>query len=299
MYNKINIDILKELIEGDVHDIYLFIKKTIYKDMYMTIHDYCFEGLKSTDSIETFKKTALLDYNMQNALNKILKVTDGKYFDDYLMNCILGNLYERFPNSKALLKETKENFLEEIYKINTKQSNDIINEHSIALLSGLIKAKFNNQESINIEDLTSYLRELSNNKKVKLEKLNFTSYLNKLTNDRRITLNQLGTESFIKKGIYEISLGKIPTKNQLIMLSISLNLNKEESKKLFDLAKEEIKNSSNSNMYSFEKDNERDNLILHWLNNIESLKDIAKKRNKNVIQILNDILKESNFEILK
>ena len=299
MYNKIDINILKEFIDGDVHDIYLFIKKTIYKDMYMTIHDYCFENLKSDTDIETFKKAALKDYNMQNALNKSLKVTDGKFFDDYLMNCILGNLYERFPSSLALKKETKEKFLEDIYKINTKQNNDIINEHSVALLSGLIRTKFNNQENINIDELTQYLKELSSNKKEKTEVQNFTSYLNKLTSERRITLNQLGMESFIKKGIYEISLGKIPTKNQLIMLSISLNLNKEESKKLFDLAKEEIKNSSNSNLYSFEPENNRDKLILHWLNNIESLKDIAKKRNKNIIQILNNILEESGYEILK
>ena len=298
MYNKIDIDVLKEFILGDVHDIYLFIKKTLYKDMYMTIHDYCFNELKEEDDIETFKKAALLDYNMQNALNKSLKVTDGKFFDNYLMNCILGNLYERFPNSNALLSNTKESFFDEIYKIDKQQKNNLIGEHEIFLLSGLIKTKFKNCENVPVDELIQYLKELSYEEEEQ-ENQSFTSYLNQLTNERRITLNQLGTESFIKKGIYEISLGKIPTKNQLIMISISLNLTKEESKKLFELAKEEIKNSGNSNMYSFEKENKRDALILHWLNNIESLKDIAKKRDKNVIQILNTILDESGFEILK
>lgn len=295
MYNKIDIDILKELIDGDTHDVYLFIKKTIYKDMYLSIHDYCFKDLNENDNIETFKKAALLDYNMQNALNKSLKVTDSKYFDEYLMNCILGNLYERFPNSKALLKESKEDFFNYIYGINESKKDDI----NISLLSGLIKSKFKNKEKISILELTEFLKNLSNEENKNIKEETFTDYLNELTKSKNITLNQLGTESFIKKRIYEISLGKTPTKNQLIMLSISLNLNKDESKKLFNLAKDKVKNSSISNIYSFEKDNERDNLILHWLNNIESLKDIARKRNKNVIQILNDILKESNFEILK
>ena len=298
MYNKIDIETIKEFIEGDVHDIYSLIKKTIYKDMYLSIHDYCFGNLNENDSIEVFKKAALEDYKMQNALNKCLRVTDGKYFDEYLMNCIIGNLYERFPNSKELLKTERQFIFDEIHDISIDEYNSI-NEYSISLLNGLIKSKFSDRKTIELNELNQFLNELTIKKTATLSDENFTNYLNQLVNERRITLNQLGAESCIKKGIYELSLGKIPTKNQLIMLSISLNLNKEESKKLFDLAKENIKSTSNSNMYSFEKDNNRDVLILHWLNNIESLKAIAKKRNKNVIQIFNDILKESNFEILK
>ena len=58
MYNKIDIDVLKEFIEGEVNDIYAFVKKVYYKDMYMTIHDFCFNDLKNDDSI-TFYQTQL------------------------------------------------------------------------------------------------------------------------------------------------------------------------------------------------------------------------------------------------
>ena len=241
----------------------------------------------------------LKDYKMQNALNKSLKVTDGKYFDEYLMNCILGNISERLKNNKYVTKENMDSIYNEIYGINTQEINDVVNEHSLSLLTGLIKSKFNEQETMNYKELISFLKEQIVKNENNSYDETFASYLNKLATERRITLNQLGSESFIKKGIYEISLGKIPTKNQLIMLSISLNLTKEESKKMFDLAKDGIKNTSNSNMYSFEENNKRDELILHWLNNIDSLKAIAKDRNKNVIQIFNDILEESNFEKLK
>ena len=81
MYNKIDIDVLKEFIEGEVNDIYAFVKKVYYKDMYMTIHDYCFNDLKNDDSIDKYIKASLTDYRLQNRLNKSLKVTDGKYFE--------------------------------------------------------------------------------------------------------------------------------------------------------------------------------------------------------------------------
>jgi len=300
MYNKIDIDVLKEFIEGEVHDIYLFVKKNYYKDMYMTIHDYTLKDLKNDDTLEKYIKATLYDYKLQNKLNKSLKVTDGKYFDEYLMHCIIGTVFDRFPNSKALKQETKKTYLlkiieEEKYSLD----NNLISEHNISLLTGILRNKFRSKDNYNIEDVIAFLKELSSDIKKEEKNDSFTDYLNKLIVIKNMTLNQLGTESLIKKGIYDISLGKIPTKNQLIMLIIALKLNREESNKLFELAKLEVKNSSNSNIYSFEKDNERDILILHWLNNLDNLKEIARKRNKNTIQIFNEILTESNFEILK
>lgn len=287
MYNKIDIDVLKEFIEGEVNDIYAFVKKVYYKDMYMTIHDYCFNDLKNDDSIDKYIKASLDDYRLQNRLNKSLKVTDGKYFDEYLMHCIIGTLYERFPNSKALLNETKKSFmLKLVEEEKCTLNNKLISEHNISLLTGILRNKFNSKESYNIEDIILFLKELSSDEKDEDVVDNFTNYLNSLIVIKNMTLNQLGTESFVKKGIYDISLGKMPTKNQLIMLIIALKLNKEESSTLFKLAKKEVKNTSNSNMYSFEKDNERDILILHWLNNLDNLKEIARKKIKALFKYL-------------
>jgi len=300
MYNKIDIDVLKEFIEGEVNDIYLFVKKVYYKDMYMTIHDYCLNDLKNDDPLEKYIKATLLDYKMQNKLNKSLKVTDGKYFDEYLIHCIVGNVFERFPNSIALSKETKKTYLLKIVEEEKcTLDNNLISEHNISLLTGILRNKFNSKDTYNIETVIDFLKELSSDDKEEEKIECFTEYLNKLIIMKNMTLNQLGTESMIKKGIYDISLGKTPTKNQLIMLIIALKLNREESNKLFELAKLEVKNSSNSNMYSFEKDNERDVLILHWLDNLQRLREIARKRNKSTIQIFNEVLKESDFEVLR
>lgn len=124
-------------------------------------------------------------------------------------------------------------------------------------------------------------------------------YLNELIKEKNITLNQLGGESLIKKGIYEISLGKLPTKNQLVMLTIALALKNNERLKLFDLASNEVKNSAESNTYLFDTNNARDMLLIHWMNNLEELNEIAKKRNKLPTEILNDILRESSYSTLK
>lgn len=301
MYNKIDIDTLREFIDGEVHDIYLFVKKLYYKDMYMTIHDYCLDNLKDEDPIDTYINAALFDYKLQNNLNKSLKITDGKFFDEYLMHCIIGALFNKYPNSKALQQETRDSFLIKLLDVRSKSLDyKMVSEHNLSLLTGLLRNKFESNNMYKIDDIICFIKDLSlGNKEEKNDPEDFFEYLNRIIKKNNISLNQLGTESTIKKGIYEISLGKLPTKNQLIMLTIALNLNRNESSKFFELAKKQVQNSSNSNIYSFEKDNNRDILIIHWLNNLDYLKEIAKKRNKNVIHIFNEILKESNFEILK
>lgn len=299
MYKKVDMEILREFIEGEVHDIYSFVKKYCYKDMYMTIHDYYLSRLSNNDSLEQFIKIALKDYKLQNKLNKALKITDGKYFDEYLINCIIGSVYEKFPNSEVLQKETKESFFQKLLiQEQCSLDNKLISEHDISLLTGLLRHKFENKNNPNIEAIIDFIKELSKEEPKKIEQ-DFDAYFNELISLKNYTLNQLGKDSLINKGIYELSLGKVPTKNQLIMLTITLKLNKNEQDTLFTLARNKIKDTSYSNMYAFEKDNNRDNLILHWLNNLERLQEIAKVRNKNVVQILNDILKESNFDILK
>lgn len=300
MYNKIDIDILREFIDGEVHDIYLFVKKLYYKDMYMTIHDYCLDGLKNEDSIDIYINAALFDYKLQNYLNKSLKITDGKFFDEYLMNCIIGTLFNKYPDSKVLQFETKESFLIKLLEFQRKSLDyKMVSEHNISLLIGLLRNNFDSKNMYNIDDIIKFIKDLSLVNNESKEEEDFFKYLNKIIKRNNISLNQLGTESTIKKGIYEISLGKLPTKNQLIMLTIALNLDRNESNKIFELARKEVQNCSNSNIYSFEKDNKRDILIMHWLNNLDYLKEIAKKRNRNVINIFNEILKESNFDVLK
>ena len=55
------------------------------------------------------------------------------------------------------------------------------------------------------------------------------------------------------------------------MLSLALRLSTEKRLKLFELAKDRVRDKSNSNIYNFDITNKRDKLILHWLNNIEEL----------------------------
>ena len=108
-------------------------------------------------------------------------------------------------------------------------------------------------------------------------------------------MNQLGNESLIKKGIYDITMGKLPTKNNLIMISFALRLSHEKRVKLFELAGDKVKNKSNSNMYNFDTTNKRDKLILHWLNNIDELEKIAKSKNK----YIHKISEKTNFSWLR
>ena len=75
-------------------------------------------------------------------------------------------------------------------------------------------------------------------------------------------------------------MGKLPTKNNLIMLSFALRLSTEKRIKLFELAKEKVKDKSNSNIYNYDTTNKWDKLIIHWLNNITELEHISKRKNK-------------------
>ena len=299
-YNKIDREILEELIEGNIHDIYTFIKKHCYKDMYMTIYDYTLSELSLDDDLDKFIKITLRTYKRQNKLNKSLKITDGKYFDNYLLGCIVGRIFETFPEAKALEHETKHTFKEKVVKREQESLDHLLNgEYNTRFLTGLIRNKFSNKDEANIDEVIDYIESLSKDIGDQEEKTDFLAHFNTLITKKKITLNQLGTESLIKKGIYELSLGKQPSKNQLIMLAFALKLDKEEIDILFNLAKEKIKNNHDSNIYSFDSDNERDNLLLHWMNNIGQLEIIAKKRDKYIVEIINSILKESNFDILK
>lgn len=300
-YNRVDIGILREFIEGEVNDIYLFVKKHCYRDMYMSLHDYCLKDLDENDSIEKFIKATLYDYKMQNWLNKSLKITDGKYFDEYLLHCIIGEVFDRFGNGKTLAKESKTAYLQKVIdEEHGTLGHKLINEYNLSLLFGLLRNRFEKKNNVDINEVINFIEDISPENEINDDTGNdFFIYLNNLISKKNITLNQLGNESLIKKGIYDISLGKQPTKSQLIMLVIALRLNTEEVDKLFKLAREKIKDGSNSNMYSFEKDNNRDALLLHWLNNMESLKNIARKRNKSAVEIMNQILTESKFEILR
>ena len=299
-YRKIDIEVLKDFMEGEEHDVYLLIKKLYFKDMYMSLYEHSFRRLTDSDDLETFVNTAFKAYKTQNKLNQCLKVRDGKYFDEFLIGCVAGEVYKRFPNAKCLKKVSKYDFMNlVIEKEKNYLDNILINEYNIDFLISLLKDKFGNSHSTNIKDVIDYIYEISNKDK-KLSNINtFEDYINELINESNLTLNQLGNESLIKKGIYELTTDKLPTKNNLIMLSFALRLSKEKRLKLFELAKDKVRNRSNSNIYNFDTSNKRDKLILYWLNNIEELDTIAKRKNKYIVEVFNEILRSANFDILK
>ena len=83
------------------------------------------------------------------------------------------------------------------------------------------------------------------------------------------------------------------------MISFALRLSVDKRLKLFELAKDKVRDKSNSNMYNFDTTNKRDKLILHWLNNIDELERIAKSKNKYIVEVFNDILRSAGFDTLK
>ena len=300
-YKKLDINILKDFMEGEEHDVYLLIKKLFFKDMYMTLYEYSFKDLEDNDTLETFLEVAFKAYRTQNKLNQCLKVRDGKYYDEYLIKCVATEMWRRFPNAKVVKTYVKEDFIDMVIeKEKNYLDNILLNEYNVDFLISLLKDKFGQSHNANISEVIDYIYEISNSRESKLSKINtFEEYINELIKESNLTLNQLGNESLIKKGIYDITMGKLPTKNNLIMLSFALRLSTEKRIKLFELAKEKVKDKSNSNIYNFDTTNKRDKLIIHWLNNITELEHISKSKNKYIVEVFNDILKSANFDILK
>lgn len=300
-YRRLDIEVLKDFMEGEEHDVYLLIKKLYFKDMYMSLYEDSFKKLSNDDSLETFVETTFRAYRTQNKLNQCLKVRDGKYYDEFLIKCVASELYRRFPDATVVKSMIKEDFIELVIEREKNYlDNVLLNEYNIDFLISLLKDKFGNSHTANITEVIDYIYEISNGKASKLGTINtFEEYLNELIKDSNITLNQLGTESLIKKGIYDITMGKLPTKNHLIMISFALRLSVDKRLKLFELAKDKVRDKSNSNMYNFDTTNKRDKLILHWLNNIVELEEIAKNKNKYIVEVFNDILKAANFDVLK
>lgn len=300
-YRRLDIEVLEDFMDGEEHDVYLLIKKLYFKDMYMSLYEDSFKKLSDNDSLDTFVETAFRAYKKQNRLNQCLKVRDGKYYDEFLIKCVASEVYRRFPNAGCLKTMIKEDFIElMIEKEKNYLDNILLNEYNLDFLISLLKDKFGNGQNANISEVIDYIYEISNSRENRLSMINsFEEYLNLLIADANITLNQLGNESLIKKGIYDITMGKLPTKNNLIMISFALRLSLEKRLKLFELAGDKVKNKSNSNMYNFDTTNKRDKLILHWLNNIDELERIAKSKNKYIVEVFNDILRSAGFDTLK
>ena len=300
-FRRSDIDVLKDFMEGEEHDVYLLIKKLYFRDMYMSLYEDSFKKLLDDDTLDTFVTTTFKAYKKQNKLNQCLKVRDGKYYDEFLMKCVVSEVYKRFPNAKVLLETPKPDFMNMIIeKERNYLDNKLLNEYNVDYFISLLKDRFSNSPTANISDVINYIYEISKNSEGKLGKIdNFEDYLNELIKDSNLTLHQLGNESLIKKGIYDLTIDKLPTKNNLIMLSFALRLSKEKRLKLFELAKDKVKDKSNSNMYSFDPENQRDKLIKHWLDNIEELDSMAKKKNRYIVEVVNDILRTANFDILK
>lgn len=300
-YRRLDIEVLKDFMEGEEHDVYLLIKKLYFKDMYMSLYEDSFKKLSNNDSLETFVETTFRAYRTQNKLNQCLKVRDGKYYDEFLIKCVASELYRRFPDADVVKNMVKEDFIELVIEREKNYlDNILLNEYNIDFLISLIKDKFGNSHTANITEVIDYIYEISNGRESKFGKINtFEEYLNELIKESNVTLNQLGTESLIKKGIYDVTMGKLPTKNQLIMISFALRLSVDARLKLFELAKDKVRDKSNSNIYNFDTTNKRDKLILHWLNNISELEVIAKDKNKYIVEVFNEILRAANFDILK
>lgn len=299
-FRRIDIEILKDFMDGEEHDVYLLIKKLFFKDMYMSLYEYCFKNLSEDDSVETFVEAAFKAYREQNKLNQCLKIRDGKHHDFFLIRCVASEIYERYKNSYLVKNIPKDEFKKMIIeKERNYIDNVLLNEYNVDFLISLIKDKFGSNMA-NVNDVANYIYELSNHNENKFSNIkSYEEYLNELIKENKITLYQLGNESLIKKGIYDLTVDKLPTKNQLIMISFALRLSKEKRQKLFELASSKIENKSYSNMYNFDEDNLRDKLIIHWLNNIDELDKIAKKKNKYIVEVVNDILESSNYDILK
>jgi len=299
-YRKIDIDVLKDFMEGEEHDVYLLIKKLYFKDMYMSLYEDSFKKLRNDDSLDTFVNTAFKAYKAQNKLNQCLKIRDGKYYDEFLIGCVIGEVYQRFSEATCLKNVSKADFKKLVLEREKNYlDNILIKENNIDFLISLLKDKFSNNSLTNIKDINDYIYEISN-KDNKLSQINnLEDYIEELIKESNLTINQVGCESLIKKGIYELITGKLPSKNNLIMLSFALRLTSEKRIKLFELAKDKVKDKSNSNIYNFDTTNKRDKLIIHWLNNIEELDNISKKKNKYIVEVFNDILKSANYDILK
>lgn len=298
-YKKIDIGIIKDFIEGEEHDVYLLIKKTCFKDIYMSLYEHSFRTLTSSDDLEKFITVAFRAYRKQNKLNQCLKITSGKYFDEFLIGCVIGELYKRYPDADALKSITQEEFKERVIeKEKNFLDNILINEYNVDFLITLLKDKFGN-DTINIKDVVEYIYKLSQKQNKLMVVNSYEEYLNELINISNLTLHQVGNESLIKKGIYDLTDGKLPTKNQLIMLSFALRLSKDKRNKLFQLASEKVKNKSNSNIYNFDYNNKRDKIILYWLNNVEEIDNIAKTKNKYIVEVVNEILLSADFDLLK
>lgn len=299
-YRKVDIEILKDFMDGEEHDVYLLIKKLFFKDMYMSLYEYCFKNLSEEDSVETFVDTAFKAYREQNKLNQCLKIRDGKHHDFFLIRCVASEIYERYKNSYLVKNIPKDEFKKMIIeKERNYIDNVLLNEYNVDFLISLIKDKFGSNMA-NVNEVADYIYELSKTSDKNYSNINsFEEYLNELIKENNVTLYQLGNESLIKKGIYDLTVDKLPTKNQLIMISFALRLSKEKRSKLFDLASYKVENKSYSNMYNFDEDNLRDKLIIHWLNNIDELDKVAKKKNKYIVEVVNDILESANYDILK
>ena len=190
---------------------------------------------------------------------------------------------------KKMIIEKERNYIDNV----------LLNEYNVDLLISLIKDKFGTNMA-NVNEVADYIYELSSNNETKFSSINtFEEYFNELIKESKLTLHQLGNESLIKKGIYDLTIDKLPTKNQLIMISFALRLSKEKRVKLFELVREKVENKSYSNMFNFDEDNLRDKLIIHWLNNVEELDSIAKKKNKYIVEVFNDMLDSAGYDILK
>ncbi len=298
-FRTIDIKILNDFIESGVYDIYALVKQLYFKDMYMSIYQYYFDKLSRNSSLEKFVDGAYYIYKKQNKLNSCLKVTSGKYYDQYLLKCVVHELYEEFGETSVLSEISKDDFKKLILEYDKQCiDNELINEYNVNVLTSAINNKFSNKDNVKISEVIDFIKGLSEENLKVTDYGNYFEYLNELIAKKNITLNQLGLDSKTGKRIYELTMDKMPTKNQLLMLMFSLKLNKEEQNTLLVLAKENVKNTSSSNRYSFENESDRDKLILHWLDNILELEKIGKKTNKSIVGVVNDMLRHANYDIL-
>ena len=165
-----------------------------------------------------------------------------------------------------------------------------------------------------MEDFLNYLSKQKNysNKTIKNYKIDLELYFSFLKNNRlnykKITYEHLSgfLTLLYNMGYKNKSISRhISSLKSFYKYLYDEEIIKENPAKLLQLPKRELRlpryltiNEIES-LLELESISLRDKLIIHWLNNIEDLSAIAKKKNKYIVEVVNDILESANYDILK
>ena len=89
----------------------------LHHELSMKIHEILLNQLGENSSVREYVNMTLLDYNIQMILNSLLGVTP---YDDFLINCIMGEFYKEKWNKKPLNKISYPEFCKQVLCYNRK-----------------------------------------------------------------------------------------------------------------------------------------------------------------------------------